>query len=590
MRAAGESYVTSRGKVVMKQSTLIRTGYLATLTLTALTLLAIAALLLNTGTPTQDDGTPTTAATSSSGTSPETTTGISNAATILDTMRALTADARGFATTGDRAWLTDYFAISENSRTIDTTLESLRSTKTAPPLAAAAATAAEAHKKLTIADIRSMRLRLEADNVPETQMPVRVAEYQLIPADKELTATAKRELAATVVLGRDYRNASEAITTPLKKAITSASTTTAPAAASDPIVPTASETTWVKSWAAIPAIACAIVCLITLIALVRLWHTRTAAPLNRYTTALTSAEPHDLNLTLTPEGTDTTRALAQHFNTRQAALTTSLNLITSDIDRIAATAAELDTSADRFATTSAATSSAAEDAAGTATQLSDNVNTVATGTEEMNVSIREIATAATRASEVASEAVTSAQGAVSIVEKLSESSARIGEVMKTITSIAEQTNLLALNATIEAARAGEAGKGFAVVANEVKELASQSAAASDDISERILGIQGDAEATSAALTSIGEIIARINETQSTIASAVEEQTATTTEMRRSVQEAATGASGIAQTVSQVADRASAGSTAATETRQDIATLSEIAASTAQSLRMFNTHQ
>ncbi|MBO3152476.1 hypothetical protein GZ204_08420 [Dermatophilus congolensis] len=201
----------------MKQSTLIRTGYLATLILTALTLLAIAALLLNTGTPIQDDGTPTATATSSSGASPETTTGISDAATILDTMRALTADARGFATTGDRGWLTDYFAISENSRTIDTALESLRSTKTAPTLAAAAATAAEAHKKLTIADIRSMRLRLEADNVPETQMPVRVAEYQLIPADKELTATAKRELAATVVLGRDYRNASEAVTAPSKK-------------------------------------------------------------------------------------------------------------------------------------------------------------------------------------------------------------------------------------------------------------------------------------------------------------------------------------------------------------------------------------
>ena len=114
--------------------------------------------------------------------------------------------------------------------------------------------------------------------------------------------------------------------------------------------------------------------------------------------------------------------------------------------------------------------------------------------------------------------------------KLGESSPEIGNVVKVITSIAEQTNLLALNATIEAARAGEAGKGFAVVANEVKELAQETAKATEDIARRVQAIQGDTTAAVAAIGEISTIIAQINDQQTTIASAVEEQTATTNEM------------------------------------------------------------
>nr|WP_246308634.1 methyl-accepting chemotaxis protein [Kineosphaera limosa] len=195
----------------------------------------------------------------------------------------------------------------------------------------------------------------------------------------------------------------------------------------------------------------------------------------------------------------------------------------------------------------------------------------------MSASIQEIATAATRATGVAQEAVHSAELTAETVRKLSESSIRIGEVMKAITSIAEQTNLLALNATIEAARAGEAGKGFAVVANEVKELAQQSAAATEDISTRVQGIQDDAAATSAALANITEVIARINETQSTIASAVEEQTATTNEMSRSVHDAASGSSGIASNIDKVAGNAGETSDGAAQTltaAQDLSRLSQ----------------
>ena len=144
--------------------------------------------------------------------------------------------------------------------------------------------------------------------------------------------------------------------------------------------------------------------------------------------------------------------------------------------------------------------------------------------------------------------------------KLSESSAEIGNVIKVITSIAEQTNLLALNATIEAARAGEAGKGFAVVANEVKELAKETAKATEDIGAKVEAIQNDAKGAVQAIDEITAVIGRINDIQNTIASAVEEQTGTTNEISRNISETAKGSSDIASNITGVA-------TAATETQR-----------------------
>ncbi len=141
------------------------------------------------------------------------------------------------------------------------------------------------------------------------------------------------------------------------------------------------------------------------------------------------------------------------------------------------------------------------------------------------------------------------------VSSLGESSAEIGNVVKVITSIAEQTNLLALNATIEAARAGEAGKGFAVVANEVKELAQETARATEDIARRVEAIQSDTTGAVDAINRISAIIERINDFQTTISSAVEEQTATTAEMSRNATEASTGAVQIAKNIAGVAQAA-----------------------------------
>ncbi len=158
----------------------------------------------------------------------------------------------------------------------------------------------------------------------------------------------------------------------------------------------------------------------------------------------------------------------------------------------------------------------------------------------MSASIREIAQNANEAARVAAGAVTEAEATNQTIARLGESSKEIGDVVKVISAIAGQTNLLALNATIEAARAGEAGKGFAVVADEVKELARETARATEDIARRVEAIQADTGGAVAAIGRIGEVIGQINDYQLTIASAVEEQTATTNEMSRSVAEAAAG--------------------------------------------------
>jgi methyl-accepting chemotaxis protein len=186
-------------------------------------------------------------------------------------------------------------------------------------------------------------------------------------------------------------------------------------------------------------------------------------------------------------------------------------------------------------------------------RVAANVETVAAGTEQMTASIREISRSASHAAKVATDAVTVAESTNRTVAKLGDSSAEIGQVVKVITSIAQQTNLLALNATIEAARAGEAGKGFAVVANEVKELAKETAKATEDISKRIVAIQGDTQEAVKAIDHIGKIIGEINDIQSSIASAVEQQTATTNEMARNVADAARSTNDIRDNIVTVAE-------------------------------------
>jgi methyl-accepting chemotaxis protein len=188
----------------------------------------------------------------------------------------------------------------------------------------------------------------------------------------------------------------------------------------------------------------------------------------------------------------------------------------------------------------------------TADEVSANIHAVAAGGEQMGASISEIARSANDAAREATQAVSAVEATTDTMNKLSESSREIGDVVRLITSIAEQTNLLALNATIEAARAGDAGKGFAVVADEVKQLAQETARATEDISRRVETIQEDAVQAGEAIIGVAGVITRINEFQSTIASAVEEQTATTQAINAGVGLAAEGSSQIAETLGGVA--------------------------------------
>lgn len=211
------------------------------------------------------------------------------------------------------------------------------------------------------------------------------------------------------------------------------------------------------------------------------------------------------------------------------------------------------------------------------TRVSHNTQVVAAGTEEMTASIKEIASSAERASKVASEAVEVAQTTNSTVSKLGTSSAEIGQVIKVITGIAQQTNLLALNATIEAARAGEAGRGFAVVAHEVKELAKETAKATEDIGRRIEAIQGDTRNAVDAIGRIDKIIHDIHQTQTTIAGAVQEQSATTQEMARNVAETARGATEIVQNIGAVSTAAASTATGASDAQRAATELARMAA-------------
>jgi methyl-accepting chemotaxis protein len=270
-----------------------------------------------------------------------------------------------------------------------------------------------------------------------------------------------------------------------------------------------------------------------------------------------------------------------------AAIKTSINTMVQDLRRsmqqIGHNAQSLGTSSEELNAISQQMSANAEETAtqtgvvsAASEQVSKNLTVVATSSEEMLASIREIAKSANEAAKMAKNAVTVAETTNQTVRKLGDSSLEIGNVIKVITSIAEQTNLLALNATIEAARAGDAGKGFAVVANEVKELAKQTAQATEDISQRIEAIQGETKGAVQAIGQIATLITQIDDVSNTIASAVEEQTATTNEIGRNITEAARGANEIARNVSSVADAAQSTAQGATDTQKAARALTEMA--------------
>ncbi|NYG58693.1 methyl-accepting chemotaxis protein [Nocardioides daedukensis] len=290
-----------------------------------------------------------------------------------------------------------------------------------------------------------------------------------------------------------------------------------------------------------------------------------------------AAETGDLTRSIPVEGEDAIGQLAAGLGSLLGNLRGSMGEIGRTADTLAVSSEQLTILSQGMGQGASLTSDRAASASSASVQVSASIQTVASAAEEMTASIREIAKNATDAATVATGAVQVASSAQETVASLGESSAEIGQVIKVITSIAQQTNLLALNATIEAARAGDAGKGFAVVANEVKELAKETAKATEDIGQKIVAIQNGTEGAVSAIAEISEVIGRINDIQASIASAVEEQTATTNEIARSVTEAATGANGIASDVTQVASAADDTRQGAQNTLQSATDLSGMAA-------------
>jgi len=284
----------------------------------------------------------------------------------------------------------------------------------------------------------------------------------------------------------------------------------------------------------------------------------------------------DLTTSIDVSGDDDFGRIASGLSKLVEGMRINFDEIGQSVDSLKASSTQMTATSHQMASNAEETSAQASSVSSAAEQISASINSVATGSEELEASIREISKSASVAAQVTSEAVTMAESTNNTISRLGESSLEIGNVIKVITSIAGQTNLLALNATIEAARAGEAGKGFAVVANEVKELANQTAKATDDISQKIQDIQTNTTGAVEDIGQITEVINKINDIANSIASSVEEQTATTAEMSRSVNEASQGTDNITSNITGVAEATKSTAEGATETQKSSEELNRMA--------------
>lgn len=253
--------------------------------------------------------------------------------------------------------------------------------------------------------------------------------------------------------------------------------------------------------------------------------------------------------------------------------------LTAASEELSSTSTQMGANAEETTAQSTTVAAAAE-------EVNRNISGVASASEEMTASIREISKNASEATQVTANAVKAANVTADAIARLESSSADIGNVVVLINEIAAQTNLLALNATIEAARAGEAGRGFAVVANEVKQLSGQTHGATEDISKKVDAIQGDLKSAVTAIREISTIIKQVDAISSTIASAVEEQSATTNEIVRNMTEATRGSSEIATNIAGVSTAAQSTSEGATMTKTAAAELARMSAELSQQVAKF----
>jgi methyl-accepting chemotaxis protein len=302
---------------------------------------------------------------------------------------------------------------------------------------------------------------------------------------------------------------------------------------------------------------------------------RIVRPLSEVKAASEALANSDLTRRVDISTNDELEDMADSLNTAMENLADTIRSIAESAGQVASASTELSAVAQQMAGSADQASTQAGLVSDGTVRISTGMGTVAASAEEMSATVAEIARNASEAARVSDEASGIAQASSESVALLAVASQEIGQVVDLITSIAEQTNLLALNATIEAARAGEAGKGFAVVAGEVKGLAQETAKATEDIRHRVGAIQTSTSETRDSISRVSDIIGSINDLQTAIASAVEQQAVTTQEMTRTVTGAASDTGEISLSVDRVAQAASETATAASSTQDAARELSEL---------------